>query len=99
MSASIYSDKNNVPDQIMLYHDLRDSRNHFDEIKNFIINQYGEISPEWKHYGKNSGWLLKMINHKRNVMFVVPCHGYFKVAFTFGDKASQAIFNSSVPNR
>ncbi len=30
-------------------------------------------------------------------MFVVPCNKYFRTAFTFGDKATNKIFNSELP--
>ena len=30
-------------------------------------------------------------------MFVIPCHNYFRTAFTFGDKAADKIFNSKLP--
>jgi len=41
---------------------------------------------------------FKIIQQKRNVLFVVPCQGYFKVAFTFGEKASKLVFeNNKIP--
>jgi len=39
-----------------------------------------------------------MFTKKRNVLFVVPCDKYFRVAFTFGDKASDLIFSSELPD-
>jgi hypothetical protein len=38
-----------------------------------------------------------MFTKKRNVLFVVPCNKYFRVAFTFGDKATDMILNSGLP--
>ncbi len=30
-------------------------------------------------------------------MFVVPCEGYFRVAFTIGDKAADLVFAADLP--
>ena len=43
------------------------------------------------------GWILKLGTKKRNGMFVVPCAKYFRIAFTFEEKASDLIFNSELP--
>jgi len=90
MSTILYSDKT------MLQHGLKGSKHHLDAIIQFIQTEYGEARPEWKHYGKKVGWVLKIFNKKRNVLFVVPCDAFFKVVFTFGDKATDVILASSL---
>lgn len=95
MSASIYDDKLIIPTDKMLEVDLLKTKNYFDEITAFIKSDYGQVRPEWKFYNIKSGWLLKLFNKKRNVLFVVPCIGYFRVAFVFGGKASKLIQDSS----
>ncbi|MGB5462491.1 MAG: DUF3788 family protein [Aureibaculum sp.] len=99
MSVSIYDDKNVVPNEKMLVHDLTDTKDYYDGICNFINTEYGDLKPEWKFYNKKSGWILKLFCKKRNVLFVIPLHGYFKVAFTFGQKATEVVLNSDVPDR
>jgi hypothetical protein len=39
-----------------------------------------------------------MFNKKRNVLFVVPCSGYFKIAFTFGDKEVYEVIRNELPD-
>lgn len=97
MSASIYTEKLVEPDNRMLTHDLAETKSYLDRIAEFIEREYGEFKPEWKFYNQKSGWILKMFTKKRNVLFVVPCDKHFRVAFTFGDKASELIFNSELP--
>ena len=97
MSASLYNDKTIVPDETMLDQDLKEGKAHLDSIMDFIKSSYGDVQPEWKHYGKKSGWILKLFNKKRNVLFVVPCEGYFRVAFTFGDKAIDKVYTTELP--
>ena len=98
MSASIYSEKLVEPDDKMLTYDLAETKLYLDRIAELIENEYGDFKPEWKFYNKKSGWILKMFTKKRNVLFIVPCDKYFRVAFTFGDKAADLIFNSELPD-
>ena len=97
MSASIYDDKLVEPNERMLLFDLENSIVLLNKIREFIEIEYGNLKPEWKYYNKKSGWILKLFNRKRNVLFVVPCNKYFRTAFTFGDKATDKIFNSELP--
>ena len=99
MSASLYDDDLIEPDDERLSSDLADTKIFFDKICNFIEVNYGNLKSEWKFYNKKSGWILKLISNKRNVLFIVPCDKYFRTAFTFGDKASDLIFNSALPGK
>lgn len=98
MSASIYTEKLVSPDDKILAHDLAGAKEYLDKIGLFIESEYGDFKAEWKFYTKKSGWVLKMYSKKRNVLFVVPCYGYFRIAFTFGDKASNSILSSDFPD-
>lgn len=99
MSVSIFNDKLREPDDKLLADGLLDSKKYLDRIYDFIRNVYTDLNPEWKYYGKNYGWLLKLLHKKRNVMFVVPYDGYFRVVFTFGDKAVSAVIASKLPKK
>lgn len=96
MSASIYSDKQVQPGTDLFSKDLSHTRDYYDKICEFIENEYGVLIREWKYYGKKSGWILKLINIKRNVLFIIPCNNYFRTAFTFGDKATDIVLNSEL---
>ena len=96
MSASIYSDKLVVPDEKLLAKDLGDTKSYLDNIVSFIEQEYGDLKTEWKYYGTSSGWILKMFVKKRNVLFLIPCHGHFITVFTFGNKAVNLLLESDV---
>lgn len=98
MSASIYTEKLVEPDDRMLTYDLAETKSYYDKIGEFIESEYGDFKPEWKFYNQKSGWILKMFTKKRNVLFVVPCDKYFRVVFTFGDKASNLVLISKLPD-
>ncbi|PKP48293.1 MAG: hypothetical protein CVT92_16260 [Bacteroidetes bacterium HGW-Bacteroidetes-1] len=98
MSASIFDLKNITPNDAMLAQELGVAMDWLNQIRDFIENNYGDLSLEWKYCGQKSGWVLKIFNKKRNVLFVVPLHGSFKIAFTFGEKAFNIIMDSDVPD-
>lgn len=72
MSASIFDDKLVEPDTKMLSMILGDTQKLYDKICEFIHDEYGDLRPEWKFYNQKSGWILKLFNKKRNVLFLVP---------------------------
>lgn len=96
MSASIFSDKTQVPDEVMLSAALGKTKTYLDKICDFIETETGHLTREWKHYGQKSGWLLKLLSKKRNMMFVIPENGCFTVGFVFGDRAVNAVMNSNL---
>jgi len=97
MSSSVFSDKSVRPDDRQLAAALGRAYPLWLEIKCHIQAEYGEMVEEWKHYGSKSGWILKSLNKKRNLFFLIPCQGYFRIAFVFGDKAVAAIEKSDLP--
>ncbi len=98
MSASIFDLKNITPNDAMLTHELGTSMDWLWQIRNYIDENYGDLSVEWKYYGQKSGWVLKLFHKKRNVLFVVPLSGSFKVVFTFGERAFYTIIDSEIPD-
>ena len=97
MSVSVYEDKSITPNNKMLETDLANANKYYEAICNFIKKEYGDLKPEWKFYSKKSGWILKLLLKKRNVLFIIPLEGYFKTAFTFGQKATEMVLNSELP--
>ncbi|TKG95119.1 DUF3788 domain-containing protein [Puteibacter caeruleilacunae] len=99
MAASIFDDKLVEPNESQMQTTLGDTYELYQEIRSFIKKTSKEFTPEWKHYGKSSGWLLKLYSGKRNVLFVLPCDGYLKTSFIFGVKAVDAVMNSTIPDK
>jgi hypothetical protein len=48
------------------------------------------VDQEWKSSGKKYGWSLRLEVKKRNIIYLSPCEGCFRVALIFGDKAVAA---------
>lgn len=93
----VFPDKTKVPDFLALNEVLGDSYKLWDKATQFVTSEIGNIHFEWKHYGKNSGWTLKVLSKKRNLFFLLPCRGLIKLAFVFGQKATNEILESEFP--
>lgn len=98
ISASIFDLKLVEPDDKMLAVELGKAYEYLDKIRLFIRDSYGDLETEWKFYGQKSGWVLKMFNKKRNVLFIIPCKDHFRTAFTLGDKAIDTLRISELPD-
>lgn len=97
MTTTDFNDKRVVPDEAALASEIGQSKEYFDRICTFIEQETGQLTREWKHYGLKSGWTLKLLSKKRNLLFVGPERGYFVVAFVFGDRAVDAVVKSHLP--
>ncbi|MCP5103241.1 MAG: DUF3788 domain-containing protein [bacterium] len=97
MGLSIFTDKAKRPDDGDLSRALGEVKPLWDQLKLFVIETYPPIVEDWKHYGKNSGWTMKLLRKKRNLFFSYPGEGLFTLGFVFGEKAVQAVENSSLP--
>ena len=52
--------------------------------------EQGATIQEWNSYSPKAGWALRLKVKKRNIVYLAPCAGHFRVAFILGDKAVAA---------
>ena len=52
--------------------------------------EQGVTIQEWNSYSPKAGWALRLKVKKRNIVYLAPCAGCFRVAFILGDKAVAA---------
>ena len=97
MALSVFTDKSKLPGDQDLAGALGETKQLWDQLKTYVKEIYPDIIEDWKHYGKSSGWTMKLLKKKRNLFFSYPGQGHFTVVFVFGDKAVQAVENSSLP--
>jgi hypothetical protein len=97
MALSVFTDKANPPGEHELSEALGETKLLWDGLKDYANENYSNLTEDWKHYGKNSGWTMKLLMKKRNLFFLYPGQGQFVVGFIFGDKAVQAVENSNLP--
>jgi len=93
----IFADRSLKPTDKMLSETLGKSYELWQAIRNALAETYGPLTEEWKFYGSNSGWTLKLLLKKRNLFFFFPSKKFFRIAFVFGDDAVRQVEHSSLP--
>lgn len=68
------------------------------EIAEFVFIQHPQAITEWSFPGKNYGWSFRIKDSKRVIIYLLPRDKYFKVAFVFGQKATEQVLLSDVAN-
>ena len=96
MAGSIFNDKAVEPNEPMLKTALKESYPSYEMIKQYFEMNFGNITREWRYYGKKNGWLLKHLIGTKNILFLNPQSGNFKTTFTFGDNAVKEVLQSDV---
>jgi hypothetical protein len=97
METSVFADGSKKPDNKRLLRAIGKSGPHWTAIKTHIVKKHGEPLELWKYYGPKAGWVLKVLLKKRNLFFLTPLKGYFRIAFVFGEKAATAVEKSNLP--
>jgi len=59
--------------------------------------ELGLTIQEWNSYSIKAGWALRLKLKKRNILYMAPCKGCFRVAFVLGDRAVEAARESKLP--
>ena len=98
MSEVILNDKNKKPGNKILADKIGKNFNYWEDIRKHVKEKYENISEEWKFYGKNYGWQLKIFLKKRNLFFLIPHENFFNIVFVFGNKAVEEIEKSKISN-
>jgi len=60
------------------------------------LAEQGVANPEWNSYSPKTGWSVCLKFKKRNIVYLAPCNGCFRVAFVLGDKAVAAARQSGL---
>jgi len=94
METSIFINKDSVPDPIQLLEALGNMFKIWQGLVDFTHLKYPNSIDDWK-CSKN-GWNFRIKDKKRTIIYFLPRDKYFKVAFVFGQKATDAVMQSLV---
>lgn len=97
MAESIFDDKSKTPTSSELFKALGETATLLKSIEQYLRDQLGEITHEWKFYGKKAGWTLALVHKDRRVFHLIPRLGLFTVVFTLGKRAVAASQGSGLP--
>jgi hypothetical protein len=63
-----------------------------------VSSDVPSLTLEWKGVCVNKyGWTLRLKQKSRNILYLSPCNGCFRVAFVLGDKAVKAAGEAHLP--
>ena len=96
MDISIFINKEAIPNNSDLTDALGDTYDIWQTIVDYVQLKYPNSVDEW-NYSKY-GWSFRMKDKKRAIIYFLPRDNFFKVAFVFGQKATEKIMQSHITN-
>ena len=93
---SIFMDKAIEPTDKDLAEKLASTYVLWQRIYDLVLDKYPKGVSEWNYPGKKYGWSFRIKDKKRAIVYLLPREGYFKVAFVFGQKATDVIMESDI---
>ena len=97
MAESVFDDKSNEPTSQELDQVLGVTAALLRDVERSLLNQFGEVTREWKFYGKKAGWTLALAHKGRRFFHLIPRKGLFTVVLTLGTRAVVACEASDLP--
>jgi len=98
MPVSIFDNKAVTPDNSMVADALGETHSMWVELQDHVREKYPVVTGVWKHYGKSSGWVYKLLSKKRTLLFFIPKKGYFRLRFGVSEKAAADIEAADLPD-
>jgi len=97
MLPNAFIGKPHPPTDAELADALGPARKLWDRLLARLAGQYQLTVREWNSYSPKAGWSLRLKRKSRNILYLGPCQGAFRVAFVLGDKALAAARRSNLP--
>ena len=97
MAASIFDNKSKLPIASELDAALGEAAALLEDIERYLVDQFGEVTREFKFYSKKAGWTMALKHKERRVFHLIPQSGLFTVVFTLGKRAVSAAQESGLP--
>ncbi|MBL7111305.1 MAG: DUF3788 domain-containing protein [Bacteroidales bacterium] len=94
---SVFTDKEKIPNEEDLQSKLGPLYSLWIEFRNYVYEKYPGAKEEWNYPGKKYGWSFRIKDKKRAIIYLLPRDGFFKVAFVFGQKATDQVLASPIP--
>ncbi|MDR2680411.1 MAG: DUF3788 domain-containing protein [Tannerella sp.] len=92
---SVFTDKELAPNDEILKISLGATYKFWQTFVDYVHSVYPKSVEEWS-FSKSGGWSFKIKDSKRAIIYLLPRDGFFKVAFVFGQKATDEVLKSKV---
>jgi hypothetical protein len=68
------------------------------EFIEWITATHAVTDQEWKSSSPKYGWSLRLVNKNRNIVYLAPCSGCFRVSLVLGSEGMDTARQSHLPN-
>ena len=92
-----FAERSQRPTKATLAAALGRTQRHWDLVLEQTHGDHAGLVDTWMHYGKKSGWILKVAGKKRAVLWMSPRKGRFLAALALRDDAVAALQDSGLP--
>ena len=92
----IFSHKNEIPTEAELQKALGTTYDYWQTFAEHTHKLYPKATEEWHFSGEKFGWSFRIKDPKRILIYLLPRDQFFKVAFVFGQKATEAVLESPI---
>jgi hypothetical protein len=99
MAISCFSDKTQPPDAARLQAALGAAYKRWQKITLYIEQRRHAVQFVWKMATAQSGWAMRALDGKRNLLYLIPQQGTLLVAVVLGDKAVAAAQQAGLPEQ
>ena len=96
MDKSIFTNKSITPNDNDLIGPLGNTCKLWHLIEDYVHLKYPKAFDEWNFSGEKYGWSFRIKDKKRTIIYFLPRDQFFKVAFVYGQKATDMIVKSNV---
>ena len=89
-------DKSQVPNDEELKKALGTSFDLWKSIRDYTLKNYPKAQEEWNFPGVKYGWSFRIKDKKRAIVYLLPGDKTFRVAFVYGEKATNQALSSNL---
>jgi len=91
LALNAFVGKKDAPTDAELASTLGPAKPLWDRVVSAVMTESPELVAEWKCSSPKLGWGLRLQLKKRNIAYLSPCAGSFRVGFVLGEKALSAV--------
>ena len=92
----IFTDKEKKPTEADLKKAIGRTYSSWKSLAEFTYQSYPSATEGWNFSGDKYGWSFRISDKKRALIYLLPRDGFFKVAFVFGQKATDEILTADI---
>jgi len=97
MEPIVLNDKSMTPTEDLVFSIIGDKRILWQQIMNYLQDNYSDITEVWKFYNDGKSWLFRTLKKGKTIFWIRVLEDTFRIGFYFGDKAEPIIEQSDLP--